>query len=217
VLGVRRRGGELRIDVIDTGVGIPENQREAIFSEFSRVGEVEAEGLGLGLAIADRIVRLLGGRIDVASTPGRGSRFSLALPAHEGVVAEPAPARPARAAGGPLTELVVDNEQSIVEATTALLEAMGHQVRGAATIAEARKAAVGVDLVLADYRLDRGESGLDLVAELKRGQPTLPCAIVTAEADAALNELASALRVPVLAKPVPPEVFAALLASVAEI
>lgn len=217
LLGVRQRGQDLRIDVVDTGVGIPEDQREAIFAEFTRVGEVEAEGLGLGLAIADRIVRLLGGRIDLASTPGRGSRFSLALPAHAGAAPEAAPAPVARTAGGPLTVLVVDNEPSIVEATTALLQAMGHQVCGAATLAEARAAAAGVDLVLADYRLDRGESGLDLVAELKRAQPDLPCAIITAEADAALAERAAALRVPVLAKPVSPAVFDALLASVAEV
>ena len=116
-----------------------------------------------------------------------------------------------------MSVLVVDNEPSIVEATIALLEAMGHRARGAATIAEALGAAAGVDLVLADYRLDRGESGLDLVRTLKRERPDLSCAIITAEADAALVEQAAALRVPVLAKPVPPEAFAALLASVAEI
>ncbi|MDE2621185.1 MAG: PAS-domain containing protein, partial [Sphingomonadales bacterium] len=214
LVGVRQRRGELRIDVIDTGVGIPEGQREAIFAEFTRVGEVEAEGLGLGLAIADRIVRLLGGRIELASRVGRGSRFSVALPRHEGAVPR-APAAPARGvASGPLTVLVVDNDPTIVAATSALLEAMGHAPRGAATVAEGLARAPGVDLVLADYRLDRGESGLDLVSALKRQRPGLACAMITAEADAALAGQAAALGVPVLAKPLAPETLEALLASV---
>jgi len=213
LVGVRHRGGELRIDVVDTGVGIPEDQREAIFAEFTRVGEVEAEGLGLGLAIADRIVRLLGGRIELASRVGRGSRFSVALPRHQGAAPVMTPAPAAGVPDGPLTVLVVDNDPAIVEATSALLAAMGHRPRGAATIAQGLERAAGVDLVLADYRLDRGENGLDLVAALRRERPGLACAMITAETDAELADRAAALGVAVLAKPVPPAAIAALLAS----
>jgi len=213
LVGVRQRGGELRIDVVDTGVGIPEDQREAIFAEFTRVGEVEAEGLGLGLAIADRIVRLLGGWIELASRVGRGSRFSVALPRHQGAAPVMTPAPAAGVPDGPLTVLVVDNDPAIVEATSALLAAMGHRPRGAATIAQGLERAAGVDLVLADYRLDRGENGLDLVAALRRERPGLACAMITADADAELADRAAALGVAVLAKPVPPAAIAALLAS----
>jgi signal transduction histidine kinase len=70
VIGVRQRGDFLRIDVIDTGVGIPAEQQKAIFSEFTRLGTVDAEGLGLGLAMVERIARLLDLRIELASRPG---------------------------------------------------------------------------------------------------------------------------------------------------
>ncbi|MFA7588707.1 MAG: PAS-domain containing protein, partial [Novosphingobium sp.] len=81
LVGVRRRGDWLRIDVVDTGVGIAADQVETVFGEFIRLGQVEVEGLGLGLALSERIARLLGGVIEVRSEPGRGSRFSLSLPA----------------------------------------------------------------------------------------------------------------------------------------
>ncbi|MFD2578221.1 sensor histidine kinase [Novosphingobium colocasiae] len=77
---MRARGNEWRIDVIDTGIGIPEDRLGAIFGEFTRIGEIDVDGLGLGLALVERITRLLGGRIDVVSAPGKGSRFSLSLP-----------------------------------------------------------------------------------------------------------------------------------------
>ena len=170
VLGVRRRGSMLRIDVIDTGIGIADDQRDAIFAEFTRLGEVEAEGLGLGLAIADRIVRLLGGRIELASHVGKGSRFSLLLPAAEAAVARaPLPELASSIASytAPLTVLVVDNEPQIVEATLTLLRTIGHEPRGATGVAGAMARAEGVDLVLADYRLDRGECGIDCCFSLR--------------------------------------------------
>ncbi|KAJ8136007.1 hypothetical protein OY671_010780, partial [Metschnikowia pulcherrima] len=81
LVGVRRRGTTSRIDVVETGVGIPEDQQKAVVSEFTRSGAVEAEGLGLGLAIVERIARSLGVRSELASTPGKGSRFSVISPA----------------------------------------------------------------------------------------------------------------------------------------
>ena len=79
LVGCRRRAGDWRIDVIDTGVGIDPGQIDAIFGEFTRLGEVEVEGLGLGLALVERISRVLGGRVEVTSVPGRGSCFSFTL------------------------------------------------------------------------------------------------------------------------------------------
>jgi signal transduction histidine kinase len=80
MIGRRRRGGRVRIDFYDTGAGMASEQIDSIFTEFTRLDEVEAEGLGLGLALAERIARLLGGAISVQPAPGRGSRFSLSLP-----------------------------------------------------------------------------------------------------------------------------------------
>ncbi|MCW1384953.1 PAS domain-containing hybrid sensor histidine kinase/response regulator [Novosphingobium sp. KCTC 2891] len=216
LVGVRRRGGDWRIDVVDTGVGIPEDQQAAIFSEFTRLGEVEAEGLGLGLAIVERIARLLGLHLDLRSRPGHGSCFSVSLPAADPIAALPAEA-PARAAAPlrPLTVLVVDNDPAIIDATTALLEAGGHTVRGAATIAQALGRASGVDVALIDYHLDYGEDGLDLVTRLREAVPSLPIALITAESGAELRARARRLGVAFFTKPVVPTELEAFLGRVA--
>lgn len=212
VLGVRRRGADLRIDVIDSGVGIAPERHEEVFGEFTRVGEVEAEGLGLGLAIAQRIVRLLGGRIELASTPGRGSRFSLVLPATATTarIAAPAAAEPV-AAGRSLRVLVVDNEPDIVAATAALLSSMGHEPLTATTVAEALARADRADAALVDFQLGEVADGLDLAAALRAARPGLPVALVTAERDSQVAVRALALGVPVLAKPADPAAFEGFL------
>jgi len=212
LLGVRKRDGHWRIDVIDTGVGIAPARQEEVFGEFTRVGEVEAEGQGLGLAIAQRIARLIDGRIELASVPGKGSRFSILLPGvaalAETVVPIAAPPGPVRA----LSVLVVDNEPAILAATLALLAGMGHRGQGAAGLAEAVPLAGGADLVLADYRLDRGEDGLALIAALRAQRPGIVAVLVTAEQDAALAAKAAAAGVEVVAKPLAPATLEALLA-----
>ena len=212
LLGVRRRGGDWRIDVIDTGLGIPPERQAEVFQEFTRLGEAQAEGLGLGLAIATRIVRLLGGRIELASNPGKGSRFSLLLPV--ATAETPRSPRPAAAPAAPardLTVLVIDNEPEIVAATLALLESRGHRPTGAAGVAEALALSGPFDAVLADYHLDDGD-GLTLIAALRDRWPSLPAALVTAEQDPAVLARAAALGVPILSKPTDPDAIAAFLA-----
>ena len=221
LIGVRRRsergGGErLRIDVFDTGVGIEPDQVKAVFGEFTRLGTVEAEGLGLGLALSERIARLLGATISVRSVPGRGSRFSLSLPAmpEAGAGDDDAPgagslpgsqagcqAGPEAGSRTPLDVLVVDNDPRIVEASIALLQSLGHRAVGAATIAEALPWSRRVDAVLADYRLDNGEDGLALLAAMRAEAPGLPALIISAEDGSDLHHRAAALGVQVLAKP----------------
>lgn len=216
LIGVRRRGERLRIDVVDTGVGIEPAQIDAIFGEFTRLGTVEAEGLGLGLALAERIANLLGAKIEVASEPGRGSRFSLLLPAHAAAVAPvpaaPPPPAPPAATGRKLAVLVVDNDARIVEASLSLLERMGHHPLGATSLRSALPHARKVDAVLADYQLDDGEDGLALIAALRAEAPGLPAALITAQGDAALAARAWAMGVPVIAKPADPAAIAAFLA-----
>ncbi len=211
VLGVRRRGASLRIDVIDSGIGIAADQHEAIFGEFTRIGAVEEEGLGLGLAIAQRVAQLLGGTIELASRPGRGSRFSLLLPAHAGVAAQvpPAPALSAR----PMRVLVVDNEPEIVAASLVLLGAMGHEALGAHNGQEALALVEGVEAVLADFQLGDGEDGLRLISALRRRHPGLPAALLTAERDSRVAARARRMKVLLLPKPVAAEAIEAFLAA----
>lgn len=216
VVGVRRRGPNWRIDVIDSGVGIAPDRVETAFGEFTRLGEVEVEGLGLGLALVRRIARLLGGRVSVASKPGKGSRFSFGLPATTDEHADKAPlpemAPPSLA--GPLTVLVVDNDPLIVEATSALLHGMGHRPIGVADLAGALAKSGAVDAVLADYQLDNGEDGLTLIAALRNLRPDLPVRLVTAESAPDMRKRARAMGVEILSKPANPDRIARFLAEV---
>ena len=210
VLGVRRRGAGLRIDVIDSGIGIAPDQHEAIFGEFTRLGAVEEEGLGLGLAIAQRVALLLGGTIELASVPGRGSRFSLTLPAHLGVAVQAVAG--AAVSARPLRVLVIDNEPEIVAASIALLGAMGHEGLGAANGVEALKLVDRAEAVLADFHLADGEDGLRLISALRRRYPGLPAALVTAERDSRVAARARRMKVTLLAKPVAAQAIEAFLA-----
>lgn len=215
LVGVRRRGDHWRIDVIDTGVGIAESQIDEIFSEFVRLGEVEVEGLGLGLALVRRIVRLIGGRIEVRSVPGRGSRFSLYLPALEGAVAPaPAPLPDAAIPGRRLSVLSVDDDERIVEASIALIDRLGHDASGAQDIAGALAAAENIDAALVDYQLGGGENGLDLIERLRTRRPGLPVLLVTAESTPDMRARAAALGVEILSKPAAPGAIEAFLTAV---
>lgn len=218
LVGVRRRAGMVRIDVIDTGVGIDPAQIDAIFGEFTRLGTVDAEGLGLGLALAQRIARVLGARIEVASRPGRGSRFSLLLPERAEAVPVQAAMKDRYSAPPPaaraLNVLVVDNDPRIVEASLSLLERMGHRPCAATGLATALPHARAVDAVLADYQLDGGEDGLALIASLREIAPGLRAALVTAQGDAELAARAAREGIPVIAKPAGPAEIDAFLASV---
>ncbi|MCW1400860.1 PAS domain-containing hybrid sensor histidine kinase/response regulator [Novosphingobium sp. MW5] len=216
LIGTRRRGDEWRIDVIDTGVGIAPEQLGAIFGEFTRLGEVEVEGLGLGLALVERISRLLGGRVDVSSVPGKGSRFSLILPALDGAGDLPIPPVPASRGANErrLAVLVIDNDERIVAATSALLERLGHRPLPARSITEALARCDEADLMLVDYQLDDGEDGLTLVEEVRARRPAMPALLLTAESGEAMLARAAELGVPVLTKPVDPE---SLVRAMAEI
>jgi Na+/proline symporter/CheY-like chemotaxis protein len=220
LVGLRRAGHALRVDVVDTGVGIPPEKQDAIFGEFTRLGDVEVEGLGLGLALSRRIARLLGGRIEVASQVGRGSRFSLHLPA--AVLAGPVAKevrRPAGVGALGLHVLALDNDPRTVEATAALLRALGHIPHGAHDGDEARAliALQPMDAVLADFRLDTQEDGLDVVASLRLIQPSLPALLLSAETSVDVRERAAAMGLAMQAKPASAQGIEGFLASVAPI
>ena len=221
LIGVRRRGEAWRIDVLDSGVGISDHQVETIFAEFMRLGEVEVEGVGLGLALVRRIVRLIDGRLEVSSIPGKGSRFSLHLPVarHMARSLPPAPSA-APPSFAPLEQtralkvLVLDDDERIVEATTALLERLGHQAIGVHSPAQAQAIEGAIDAALVDYQLGAAETGLDVIASLRIRQPGLPAMLITAEQGDALKQWAVELGVPVLPKPVVPEAIEAFLSRV---
>lgn len=218
LVGMRRRAGRVRIDVVDTGVGIPEAERKAIFAEFTRLGAVEAEGMGLGLAMVDRIAWLLDLEIDLASRPGRGSRFSVTIAAAPDGDPASRTAPGAAPSTGPMASLgvlVVDNDPVIIEASEAMLTSHGHRVLGARTMAEALQLAPQADVALIDHDLDHGENGLVLLDRLRGKVPGLACAMISATGDAALLAALRRRGVPFHAKPVDPAALNAFLAGVA--
>lgn len=178
-------------------------QIDSIFTEFTRLDEVEAEGLGLGLALAERIARLLGGAISVQPAPGRGSRFSLSLPlaAPQFNTASPAPLRLPLAPMRALRVLVIDNDALIVEAMLSLPTNLGHHATGVADIVRALAEAGRFDAALVDYHLGTATDGLAFIAALRLQHPGLPAALVTAQSSPDLVRQAGTMSVPVIAKP----------------
>ena len=177
LLGCRRCGTKLRIEVWDTGIGIPSGELSAIFEEFHQLdnpARQRSKGVGLGLAIVQRLADLLGHAVDVRSRPGKGSVFSSAVPIGTNArVPHPLPAAPQALAetGRDGTILIVEDEPTVREMLTLLLESEGYRTvaaaDGAAALALARSWSVRPDLVLADYNLPNGPNGLQVVASLQ--------------------------------------------------
>ncbi|MFG1477229.1 hybrid sensor histidine kinase/response regulator [Xanthobacter sp. V4C-4] len=220
LVGCRRHHGRLRVEVWDTGIGIPADQQKLVFQEFQRLdqGARVARGLGLGLSIVERIARVLDHPMTLRSQPGKGSVFALdlplAVPIPEAAAAAPRPARPGAALDG-LTILVIDNEPAILEGMKLLLTGWGCAVLTAPDAAGAldavREAKVAPDIALVDYHLDGG-LGIDAVMGLRWKLGKLPAVLITADRSQAVREAAQAADMLTLNKPLKPAVLRAMLA-----
>jgi CheY-like chemotaxis protein len=217
-VGARRRGGRVRIDINDTGIGFNRDQHELLFAEFSRLeqGARMAQGLGLGLSIVQRLVAAMGLTLELDSREGKGSRFSLLLPAGQAKPLESLvkASEPARAIAG-LRVLCVDNERAILEAMAGLLGGWGCDVRVARSLKEIDKDGVLVgwlpDMVLMDYHLDQ-TSGLDAIEWLRQNVGGhLPAALVTADRTPTVRKLAEERGIAVVTKPVKPGALRAVI------
>jgi CheY-like chemotaxis protein len=228
LLGCRRVGADaLRIEVRDNGPGIASDKQAVIFDEFVRLqaeddSPREERGLGLGLAIVDRIARMLELPIGLASAPGEGSTFSLTVPRVPAVLTAPiTPSpRPTPSVEAGSFVLCIDNEANVREAMATLLGGWGCTVATAASLDEAleqvAKAGRLPDLVLADLHLDgvSGDNldGLEIVQALRRDwDRAVPAALVTADRDPTLRVRARLRDVDLLHKPVKPAALRALL------
>lgn len=168
LLGCRRMGEKVRIEVWDNGPGIPEGKQEAIFDEFSRLDHsrtAREQGLGLGLAIARGISLVLGHQLSLRSWPGAGSVFAITLnlatrPVIPSQVTTPA-LRDSQLEG--VRILCIDNEEDILIAMASLLGRWGCEVRCVQSLEQAEEIIDGgflPALVLSDYHLDDGKTGL---------------------------------------------------------
>ncbi|WP_247875794.1 ATP-binding protein [Azospirillum sp. TSH100] len=209
LIGCRRRGETLRIEVWDTGIGIPADQQEDIFQEFVQVGNASRnrdQGLGLGLAVVRRLSVMLGHEVTVRSTPGEGSVFSVEVPvaARWAMKAVPAPhsARPAFAT----TVLVIEDDPIVREGLRAMLAEWGYIVLAAESCAEALDLAnrgPTPDLIVADYRLRDGRTGTEAIREVRLALGRiLPGILVTGDTAPARAQEAEAGNFRVMHKPV---------------
>ncbi|MGE6384881.1 hybrid sensor histidine kinase/response regulator [Pseudomonas sp. NPDC078416] len=219
LLGVRRRNGQLSLEVWDRGPGIPEDKRQVIFEEFKRLDshQTRAEkGLGLGLAIADGLCRVLGHSLEVRSWPGQGSVFSVTVPLAPALpTPAAAPTEPVRAALNGTQILCVDNEDSILMGMDSLLSRWGCQVWTARNREECQALlndGIRPHLALVDYHLDHGEIGTELMAWLRTqlGEP-VPGVVISADGRPELIAQVHAAGLEYLAKPVKPAALRALL------
>lgn len=216
LFGCRRRRDSLLIEVWDTGIGIAEEKLTEIFLEFKRIlppgGGHHDKGLGLGLAIVDKISRILGHQVAVTSVPGRGSVFSVEVPLG---ILEPrsesaqVSREPAQAWLDNARLWVVDNDQAICDGMATLMQGWGCEVVTALSLADLQlKVSVAdtqVDLLIVDYHLDNDDNGIDLVAEIKRQRSDeLPVLMVTANYSHELKQQIRDLGYLLMHKPVRP-------------
>lgn len=215
MVACRRRGGQLLLQVWDSGCGIPASQQERIFEEFHQLSNPErdrSKGLGLGLAICRRLTAMLDHDLSLLSREGKGSVFTLTLPmvaADEGSQEEAAtpPSMPSWQLDG-RTVLVIDDEKSVLEAMAAVLSGWGCRVLLADSVKTAvARAAEGaaIDAVISDYRLREGATGVEaIVAVNKQTGSRIPAMLVTGDTDPLRIQEAKQSGFVLLHKPVSP-------------
>ncbi|MDF3936450.1 PAS domain-containing hybrid sensor histidine kinase/response regulator [Pseudomonas citronellolis] len=222
LLSARRRGDKVRLEVWDTGRGIPADQLQAIFLEFNQLdaGAAGRQGVGLGLAIVERIAGLLGSPVQVRSVPGRGSLFALEVPLAANPPAQASvDAAPRPVTGDPLPGrrlLVLDNETSILFSMAALLGQWGCEVLTATDHDSALATLAGrpPEAILADYHLDHGATGCQVVKALREHFGyEIPAVMITADRSDDCRRALQQLGMPLLNKPVKPGKLRAALSA----
>lgn len=230
VIGCRRKGARVRLDVVDCGPGIPEDSQAEVFGEFVQLdttaGSTRRGGLGLGLAIVKRLADLLGHEVELSSKVGAGSRFSIFVPS------APAESSGARSApellSGPVDPLtgkvvmVVDDNPMASESLAGLLESWGCRTvtsTGTQSALDALKhLQSSPDAIIADYRLSDGQTGIGAIKRLReRSGRDIPAFLISGETmPTQLRDLdASGLRL--LGKPVTPMALRAILTHILDV
>jgi PAS domain S-box-containing protein len=221
LLGCRRRGSDVEIQVWDSGIGIPAEQREAIFEEFYQIGQSaaqhhEAHGLGLGLSIVKRSAHLLQAPLDLRSQPGLGSMFSIRLPRCEAPLRAPQPEPALHPTAHGLGVLVIDDDAQVLGAMQRLLSVWGHRVFCAASADEAVVMAIThpdqIHLLLSDYRLGSTVTAVDAIRAVQACLPQpVPTYILTGDTSPQRIHEASLLGFPLLHKPLQAAVLRGIL------
>lgn len=223
LLGCRRRGDRLRIEVWDTGVGIAPDKLDEVFEEFRRIDNPrhsQVKGLGLGLAITERIARILGHRIEVRSWPGKGTAFSIEVPFGDPgkAVRQKTEQRGwIRSKGlNGVRVLVIDNEPKILEGMRALLNGWSCEAITALSVDEVRQQLNGTgfepDIILADFHLGETYTGLMALEAMQAfWSKPIPAVIITADRTDRVSDEIAARGVHLLTKPIKPAALRAMI------
>ncbi|MDQ8730408.1 hybrid sensor histidine kinase/response regulator [Bradyrhizobium sp. LHD-71] len=220
LVGCRRRGQSLQIDVYDTGIGIPVSKRKEIFKEFHRLdqGARIARGLGLGLSIVQRMARVLGHGLALDSNRSGGSHFSVTVPTTEIVTHASTIANVISASRTPLQGaliVVIENEPAILDGMRTLITGWGADVIAlpdavSAMQAIQRDGRTPTGLVV-DYHLDRGH-GIAAIGDLREKYGAdIPAILITADRSPKVREAARAAQISLLNKPVKPASLRAII------
>lgn len=226
LLGVRHSKGKAFVQVVDTGIGIPRSSFETVFREFTRLddGARTASGLGLGLSIVDRIARVLGHRVHLASTPGKGTDFRVEIPIETNIkrvhpaTRAPAPPQSPAALDG-LFVLCIDNEPDIVHGLELLLGGWNCTVVSAGSIADLDGLLPGCptppDAIIADYHLDDG-NGIDAITLVRsHWNVDIAAVLVTADRTLDVRNRAEERSISIFNKPLRPAALRAFLNQIA--
>ncbi len=213
----------VRLQVLDTGVGIPAAELARIYDDFYQIGvaaNVSRDGYGLGLSIVSRIVNLLGVKLDVQSEVGKGTLFSLTLPASQAT--GETRAHQALAAGKIGTQaqsrvhvLLVEDDARVRNATRMLLKVEGYDVTAVGSYREAVQAAASnpaIGLLITDYHLGADETGEQVITAVREQLgPLLPAILVTGDTSTAVRDFSCDAHLRAASKPINPDELLALL------
>ena len=225
LLGCRRHGRSVRVEVWDTGIGIPKDQQRAVFREFHRLdpsGDTGEPGLGLGLAIAERSAKFLGHPLRVVSEFGKGSVFSIEVPL-SATMPDPSPqtlsTRRDEADLSGRRVLVIEDDPAVSDGMHGLLTGWGCDVVVASSAEEALERALewdeGPDAVIADYHLGNGGTGLEAVERIEtRFQTSIPVIVITGDTSAEPFEAIAPRGYSFLHKPIHPDQLRSSLAEI---
>ncbi|WP_300069658.1 PAS-domain containing protein [uncultured Ruegeria sp.] len=211
LVGCRRRGGKIVVQVWDTGIGIARKDQARVFEEFTRADNVTfGSGMGLGLSVVDRACRLLGHKLSLRSKPGVGSVFSIEMDrveADRGAI-EPLDLLP-HTDDMSLDQivLVIENDKDVLFGTTLWLEQNGASVLPARSTEEAMRFVTDMgmppDIILADYQLDDGDTGVNAIRQIREMTQThVPAILITADRSESLRHAGLRHDVSVMTKPV---------------
>ncbi|MCI0407646.1 MAG: ATP-binding protein, partial [Acidobacteria bacterium] len=213
LLGCRHRRTKLRLEVWDTGPGIPPDKLQGIFAEFYQLDKSARpqRGLGLGLSIVNRLAQLLGHRLDVRSRPGKGSVFAVEVPVvKKGIRPGSDPAKERRTAQADMPEasiLLIEDDPAVLDSSRLLLETLGLKVVTATTGSEAfscleANGEAWPDLIIADQRLP-GETGVEVIQKIRNAwRRDIPAIVLTGDTSPEAVKLFGTSSLSVLYKPV---------------